>query len=254
MVNAGTYPLWQQIAVTEGLPDEALPAVIEALCTASRAFYGVDNSGDESRKQAFAAALSTLLQRAAKPALHRRLLAQADDKQLADLADQGVVTAADLPAILRTHRLPEMVGLPKPSVTCRHRLNRIAERVRYNPGLMDIVAEQLHAVADECVRRGRLLTPPRNPKDDRYKAITVAEDLARLSANPGRAHRTGPAPHRAPHGEPLRRRQVSLAGRVSQQRRRSASGRPAVRVPDAPWEAGRTPGPPRPARHCRLLR
>ncbi|MFJ8469619.1 hypothetical protein [Streptomyces swartbergensis] len=364
MVNAGTYPLWQQLAVTEELPNEALPAVIEALCTTSRAFYGVDNRGEESRKQAFAAALPALLQRATKPALRRQLLAQADDKQLADLADQGLVTAADLPVILRTHRptpglviglarhpgqindaigllaqlhdtdlervvddwnphrysfdaepyppvppaffdavleyalaplarllqdparherwqisehaslglplefgegagwrilatcpdrwhdlvrhptlgtavqhllldhaevearrtrlmesggdslaradgapverpepapaldsgllraclpalcLPEMVSLPKPSVTCRHRLSRIAKRVRYNPGLMEIAAEQLHAVADECVRRGRLLTLPRNPKDNRNKTITVAEDLARLSANP----------------------------------------------------------------------
>lgn len=41
MVNAGTYPLWQQLAVTEGLSDEALPTVIEALCTTSRAFYGL---------------------------------------------------------------------------------------------------------------------------------------------------------------------------------------------------------------------
>lgn len=35
MVNARTYPLWQQLAVTEGLPSEALPAVIEALCRPS---------------------------------------------------------------------------------------------------------------------------------------------------------------------------------------------------------------------------
>ncbi|MDV9173620.1 hypothetical protein R6V09_26410 [Streptomyces sp. W16] len=55
--------------------------------------------------------------------------------------------------------------------------------------LWDIAAQQLHEAADECVRRGRLLTPPRNPKDDsRNKTITVTEDLARLSANP--AHLT----------------------------------------------------------------
>ncbi|MFF4763130.1 hypothetical protein [Streptomyces sp. NPDC001292] len=57
MMIAGTYPLVQQLAVTEELPDEALPAVIEALCTTSRAFYGVDNRGEEGRKEAFAAAL-----------------------------------------------------------------------------------------------------------------------------------------------------------------------------------------------------
>ncbi|MBC2907696.1 hypothetical protein [Streptomyces cupreus] len=366
MVNAGTYPLWQQLAVTDGLPDEALPTVIEALCATSRAFYGVDNRGEEWRKKAFADALPSLLQRATNPALRQPLLQQADDKQLADLAEQGVVTAADLPAILSTHRptpdlviglarhpgqvddaigllchfhatdlervvsgwnpnlyrsdaepfppmpstlldavleyaltplarllrtpgqhegweitqhpdlglphefgegapwsilatcperwpalvehptlgtavqhllldhaeaearrtrltdsgsgylahdvqeasaeqpapgpalapallraclpalcLPEIAGLPKPSVSARHRLNRIANRVRYNPGLMDIAAEQLHAAADECVRRGRLLTPPRKPKDDpRQKTVMVAEDLALLSASP----------------------------------------------------------------------
>ncbi|MFG2365710.1 hypothetical protein ACGFY3_29350 [Streptomyces mirabilis] len=36
--------------------------------------------------------------------MRRRPLEQADDGQLADLAGQGVVTAADLPAIPRTHR------------------------------------------------------------------------------------------------------------------------------------------------------
>ncbi|WP_256122567.1 hypothetical protein [Streptomyces sp. LUP47B] len=88
---------------------------------------------------------------------------------------------ACLPALC----LPEMAGLPKPSITARHRLHRIADRVRSNPRLLDIVAEQLHAAADECVRRGRLLTPPHKPKDDlRYKSVTVAEDLALLSANP----------------------------------------------------------------------
>ncbi|MEU0929014.1 hypothetical protein [Streptomyces malaysiensis] len=366
MVNARTYPLWQQLVATEGLPDEALPVVIEALCTTSRAFHGVDNRGEEWRKKAFAAALPVLLQRAADPALRRRVLEQADDKQVADLADQGVVTAADLPVILHTHRptpdliiglarhpgqvddaisllphlhstelervvddwnpnryhvdpepfppmppalfdavleyaltplarllqnpgqhegweisehshlalpiefgegppwhilatcpdrwpalvqhpafgtaaqhllldhaeleahrtrmtasagdylsrgtqdapaeppepapalgpdllraclpalcLPEMAGLPKPSVTARHRLHRMAERVRYNPSVMDVAAEQLHAAADECVRRGRLLTPPRTPKNEHRNTITtVAEDLAQLSANP----------------------------------------------------------------------
>ncbi|MCP9211523.1 hypothetical protein [Streptomyces cucumeris] len=366
MVNARTYPLWQQLIATEGLPDEALPAVVEALCTTSRAFYGVDNRGEEWRKRALATALPALVQRATDPALRRRVLEQADDKQVADLADQGVVTAADLPVILRSHRptpglviglarhpgqvddaisllpqlhdtdlkrvvddwnpnryrrnaepfppmpqalfdavleyalgplarllrhpgqherwgisghptldlplefgegapwrilatcpdrwptlvrhpvfgtavqhllldhaevearrtrmavsggeslscgeqdapaerpepapalgpgllraclpalcLPEMAGLPKPSVTARHRLHRIAERVRYNPSVMDIAAEQLHAAADECVRRGRLLAPPRMSTNEfRGDIITVAQDLARLSANP----------------------------------------------------------------------
>ncbi|WP_331726553.1 hypothetical protein [Streptomyces sp. NBC_00280] len=365
MVNARTLPLWQQLAVTEELPDEALPSVIEALCTTSRDLYGVDNRGDEWGKDAFAA-VSALVQRTSdQPALRRRLLEHADDKQIAELADQGAVTNADLPVILGTRRptpgliiglarhpgqvadaidllaqlhdtdvervvndwdpnrhtfepppfppvppalfdavlehvlaplarllqnpgrheswdiseragiglphefgegpgwrilatcphrwpalvehpalgtavqhllldhaeaearrtrllesagdhlthsmqdprpdrpdpapaldtsllqaclpalcLPEMAALPKPSVTARHRLHRIATRVRYNPGLMDLAAEHLHAAAEECVRRGRLLTPPRVTKDDyRRTSLTVVEDLAQISAN-----------------------------------------------------------------------
>ncbi|MCC3655815.1 hypothetical protein LIX60_31020 [Streptomyces sp. S07_1.15] len=367
MVNAGTYWLWQQLAVSDALPDEALPTVIEALCSTSLAPYGVDGRGEERRTKALADALPTLLSRVTRPGLRRQLLQQADDKQLAELADQGVVVAADLPTILRAHRptpglviglarhpdqvdaaigllpgmhdtnledvvtdwdpnrhryrpdaesappippalfnavlehaltplarllqepqhegwqfaqradlglphefgegapwrilatcpdrwhdlvehstlgtavqhllldqaevearrgrmmasssshltqdtddglaeppepepaldtallraclpalcLPEMADLPQPSVTARHRLHHIAQRVHYNPGLLDIAADQLHAAADECVRRGRLLTPPRATKDDpQPKTLTVIEDLAQLSANP----------------------------------------------------------------------
>ncbi|WP_331736536.1 hypothetical protein OG426_54745 (plasmid) [Streptomyces canus] len=362
MVNAGTYWLWQQLAVSEALPDEALPTVVEALCSPSLAPYGVDGRGEERRTKALADALPALLRRVTRPGQRRKLLQQADDKQLAELAERGVVVAADLPTILRTHRptpglviglarnpdqvdaaigllpgmhdtdledvvtdwdphrhryrpdaepappippalfdavlehaltplarllrdpqheewqfaqradlglphefgegapwrilatcpdrwhdlvehptlgtavqhllldqaeaearrsrmlaansshliqdtddgpaepaldtallraclpalcLPEMADLPKPSVTARHRLHHIAQRVHYNPGLLDIGAEQLHAAADECVRRGRLLTPPRATKGDpRRKTLTVIEDLAQLSANP----------------------------------------------------------------------
>jgi hypothetical protein len=362
VVNAGTYRLWQQLAVSAGLPDEALPAVIEALCTPNRAFYGVDNRGEEWRRKALAEALPVLLPRAAEPTLREQLLQQADDTQLAELADRGVVTADDLPAILGSRRptpelvvslarhpdqvdaaigllaffqdtdlerilsewnphrhradaepvpplppalvdavleqalmpfarllqnpgrhegwdicahpelglphdfgegapwrilhscpdwwpamvghpvlgtavqhllldhaevearrsrataanssvtdnredgsadesdpalsadllraclpalcLPEMAGLPKPGTTARHRLHRVADRVRSNPRLLDIAAEELHAVADECVRRGRLLALPRTAKDDpAHRLLTVAQDLALLSAN-----------------------------------------------------------------------
>lgn len=365
MVNAGTYWLWQQLAVSDALPDEALPTVIEALCSTSLAPFGVDGRGEERRTKALADALPALLARVTRPGLRRRLLQQADDKQLAELADRGVVVAGDLPAILRTHRptpglviglarhpdqvdaaidllpgmhdtdledvvtgwdpnrysyrpdakpappippalfdavlehaltpfarllqnpqhegwqfaqranlglptefgegapwrilatcperwhdlvehltlgaavqhllldqaevearrnrklaassshlmldtdaglteqpepqpaldttllraclpalcLPEMADLPKPSVSARHRLNHIANRVRCNPRLTDIAATQLQEAADECVRRGRLLSPQRN--DDRaYQAAAVAEDLALLSINP----------------------------------------------------------------------
>ncbi|WP_241827279.1 hypothetical protein [Streptomyces graminilatus] len=363
-MNAGMYRLWQQLAVTEGLPDEALPAVIAALCTPSQVFYGVDNRGEEWRKKALAKALPVLLPRATEPTLRGPLLQQADDTQLAELAGLGVVTAADLPAILADRRptpelvvglarhpdqvdaaigllaffqdtdledvlsawnrhryrsdsepvpplpsalldavleqaltpfarllqnpgrhegwdicahpelglphdfgegapwrilhacpdqwpdlaehpvlgsavqhllldhaevearrsrasatgsslarsgedepadepepaptlsadllgaclpalcLPEMADLPKPSVSARHRLHRVADRVRSNPRLLTIAGEQLHTVADECVRRGRLLALPRKQDDaPAHKSLTVAQDLALLSTN-----------------------------------------------------------------------
>ncbi|MGW7514182.1 hypothetical protein ACWGJ2_01135 [Streptomyces sp. NPDC054796] len=364
MVSVRTYGLWEHLAMSEDLPDEALPAVVEALCATSRSWYGVDDRGEEWRKRALEKALPSLLSRATAPEQRRRLLAQCHDKQLADLAGQGVVTAADLSAILRTHRptpgliigvarhadqldhaigllshlhdidlehvvtdwnphryrpnaepfppvppalvdavleyalaplvhllehpgqhegwktcersmsgmpldfgegpawriltacperwpalvqhpalgtavqhllldhaeteahhhrpstsggscsghgteekpseqpepalttdmlqaclpalcLTEMAALPKPSVTARVRLHRIAERLRHNPRLADIAGEQLHATADECVRRGHLLSPPRTVKEDHgYKNFTLAEDLALLSTNP----------------------------------------------------------------------
>jgi hypothetical protein len=84
--------------------------VIEALCAPARAIhdvydvYDVYDRREEWCKKAFAVALPALLRRTTDPALRRRPLEQADDGQFADLADQGVVTDADLPAILRTHR------------------------------------------------------------------------------------------------------------------------------------------------------
>ncbi|GAA2666596.1 hypothetical protein GCM10010400_29000 [Streptomyces aculeolatus] len=75
--------------------------------------------------------------------------------------------------------------MAKPSVTARHRLHHTAQRARSNPRLLDIAAERLHTAADDCVRRGRLLTPPRKPKDGYHQqAVTVVEDLALLSINP----------------------------------------------------------------------
>ncbi|MEU9545317.1 hypothetical protein [Streptomyces mirabilis] len=81
--------------------------MIEALCAPARAIhdvYDVYDRREEWRKKAFADALPALLRRTTDPALRRRPLEQADDGQFADLAGQGVVTAADLPAILSTHR------------------------------------------------------------------------------------------------------------------------------------------------------
>lgn len=98
--------------------------------------------------------------------------APAEPPEPAPALDPDLLRAC-LPALC----LPEMADLPKPSVTARHRLHRIAEPVRNNPNVMDIAAEELHAAADECVRRGRLLTPPRTPKNEHRNTLTtVAED------------------------------------------------------------------------------
>ncbi len=363
-MNAGTYWLWQQLATSDALPDEALPAVAEALCSPSLAPYGIDGRGEEWRTKALAESLPVLLRRVARPGPRRQLLQQADDKQLAELAAEGVVVAADLPTILRTRRptpglviglarhpdqidtaisllpgmhdtdleavisdwdpnrylyrpdaepappippvffdavlehaltslvrllanphhedwkfaqrvdrglphefgdgaawrilatcpdrwhdlvahpalgtaiqhllldqaevearrnrmmafsrrpltqdtdespaekpepepaldfallraclpalcLPEMAELPRPGVSARHRLHHIAKRVRHNPRLTSIAATQLQETTEECVRRGRLLSPLHNDERE-HRAFAIAEDLALLSTN-----------------------------------------------------------------------
>lgn len=108
-----------------------------------------------------------------------------DDGPAEPAEPEPALDTALLRACLPALCLPEMADLPKPSVTARHRLHHIAQRVHCNPRLLDIAAEQLHAAANECVQRGRLLRPPRTTKDDpRRKTLTVIEDLAQLSANP----------------------------------------------------------------------
>ncbi|MCT2589827.1 hypothetical protein LHJ74_07850 [Streptomyces sp. N2-109] len=113
------------------------------------------------------------------------LTREAEDDLPANREAESALNVDLLRACLPALSLPEMADLPKPSATARHRLHSIAERVRSNPRLSDIAAEELHTVADACVRRGRLLTPPRNAKDRRRQhAVTLAKDLALLSANP----------------------------------------------------------------------
>ncbi|WP_329295997.1 hypothetical protein [Streptomyces sp. NBC_01455] len=81
--------------------------------------------------------------------------------------------------------LPEMAGLRKPSVSAAHRLNRIADRIRKRRCLLELAADQVHAAADECVRRGRLLAEPRASKTaKRHTVSDLAENLALLSINP----------------------------------------------------------------------
>ncbi|MFD7896317.1 hypothetical protein [Streptomyces sp. NPDC059743] len=349
--------------MSDELPDQALPSVVEALCMPSRSRYGGPSHGEDWRKNALKEALPVLLRRTRVLALRQQLLTQTDDQQLADFAEKGLVTADDVPAILLTHPvtsnlvmglarhsdqvdsaisllhrltdhdlesvvthwdlyshrsrkpvppiprelfgavlehsltplaaallaperhenwtrpldfhlgfyhqlgggpawrvlatcpaswrelvhhptvgravqhllldraeteanqqrlrspatslladdadeaqaptepgpaldddllraclpalcLPELADLPKPSISTRHRLHHIAERVRDNPRLLDLAAQDLHEAANTCIRRGRLLAPPRNKKDGDRRQIDLAQDVALLSINP----------------------------------------------------------------------
>ncbi len=104
MVNARTYPLWRELAMSEDLPKEALKTVIEALCTPATTTDGFDAQADRWREEALKAALPALLARTSAKRLRGRLLVHADEKTLAALAADGTVTAADAPAILRHRR------------------------------------------------------------------------------------------------------------------------------------------------------
>ncbi|MEU5632151.1 hypothetical protein ACH47C_23575 [Streptomyces rishiriensis] len=105
MVNARTYPLWRDLAMSEELPKEALKTVVEALCAPAISPDGIDLPADRWREEALKAALPALLARTSAKRLRNRLLVQADEKMLAALAADGTVTTADLPAILHTRRV-----------------------------------------------------------------------------------------------------------------------------------------------------
>ncbi|MFE5717897.1 hypothetical protein [Streptomyces erythrochromogenes] len=105
MVNARTYPLWRELAMSEDLPKEALKTVIEALCTPATAPKGFDSQADRWREEALKAALPALLARTSAKRLRGRLLVHGDEKLLAALAAEGTVTVDDVPAILRHRRL-----------------------------------------------------------------------------------------------------------------------------------------------------
>ncbi|WP_331726628.1 hypothetical protein OG592_44215 (plasmid) [Streptomyces avidinii] len=105
MVNARTYPLWRELAMSEDLPKEALKTVIEALCSPAKYPGGFDSRGDQQREEALKAALPALLARTSAKRLRGRLLVHGDEKLLAALAAEGTVTVDDVPAILRHRRL-----------------------------------------------------------------------------------------------------------------------------------------------------
>ncbi|RSN59623.1 hypothetical protein DMH12_10230 [Streptomyces sp. WAC 04229] len=104
MVNAGTYSLWRDLAMSKDLPKEALKTVIEALCTPATTPDGFDVKADRWREEALKDALPALLARTSAKRLRGRLLVHADERKLAALAADGTVTTADVPTILRHRR------------------------------------------------------------------------------------------------------------------------------------------------------
>ncbi|GAA4680537.1 hypothetical protein [Streptomyces youssoufiensis] len=104
MVNARTYPLWRDLAMSEGLPKEALKTVIEVLCAPATTLKDFDAQSERWREDALKAALPALLARTSAKRLRGRLLLHADDQTLAALVVDGTVTVADVPAILRHRR------------------------------------------------------------------------------------------------------------------------------------------------------
>ncbi|WP_331733542.1 hypothetical protein OG948_59815 (plasmid) [Embleya sp. NBC_00888] len=107
-----------------------------------------------------------------KGAVRHLLLTHAATEAL----DDDLLTAC-LPALT----CPELADLPKPSVTQRERLSEIADRARRHPRVLEIAAEQVHAAATECMRRGRLASA-RNLSD--HGVQRLAQDLAVVGDKP----------------------------------------------------------------------
>jgi hypothetical protein len=137
------------------------------------------------------------------PAVQHLLLDQAETQALEDArlraartdpdseeppADPAPVLSEELLlACLPALCLPELAELPNPQVTARRSLHHITNRVRKNPRLASLAADQLHAAADALVTHGRLLTWSEKQDGDydfEGRVLRLAEDLALLSATP----------------------------------------------------------------------
>ncbi|MFE5597042.1 hypothetical protein, partial [Streptomyces sp. NPDC056549] len=90
---------------------------------------------------------------------------------------------ACLPALC----LPELSKLPNPQVAASRTLHHIARRVRNNPRLAALAADQLDGATNSLVAQGQLLSPPKKQENNRGfdgGILRLAEDLALLSSNP----------------------------------------------------------------------
>ncbi|MEU6603018.1 hypothetical protein [Streptomyces flaveolus] len=138
MVNAHTYPLWRDLAMSEDLPKEALKTVITALCAPATTPDDFDAQADRWREEALKAALPALLARTSAKRLRGQLLVHADEETLAALAADGTVTAADVPAILRHRRVwPGLI-----SALARH-LGQVEAAIALLPRLPNHKVEQV---------------------------------------------------------------------------------------------------------------
>ncbi|MER6103729.1 hypothetical protein ABT115_15730 [Streptomyces sp. NPDC001832] len=162
MVNARTYPLWRDLAMSEELPKEALKTVIGALCAPATTPDGFDAQADRWREEALKAALPALLARTSAKRLRGQLLVHADEKRLAALAADGTVTAADVPAILRHRRA--WAGLI--SALARHP-GQVEAAIALLPRLPDHEVEQVirNWDPDRYIRtKGAAPAPPAPPE------------------------------------------------------------------------------------------
>ncbi|MFG2227729.1 hypothetical protein [Streptomyces sp. NPDC048644] len=135
-----------------------------------------------------AAVQHLLLDQAETQALEdARLRAAAPDGEELPADPAPALSEELLLACLPAFCLPELTDLPHPQVTARRTLHHIAHRVRNNPRLADLAADQLHAAADALVTRGQLLIWTDKQEDDYDfdgRILRLAQDLALLSANP----------------------------------------------------------------------
>ncbi|MEU7261664.1 hypothetical protein AB0B21_38585 [Streptomyces rimosus] len=129
-----------------------------------------------------------LLDQAATQALDDARLRTADPDGEELPADPASALSEELLlACLPALCLPELADLPNPQVTARRTLHHIANRVRNNPRLVGLAADQLHAAADALVSRGHLLSWSDKQEGDYEfdgRVLRLAGDLALLSANP----------------------------------------------------------------------
>ncbi|MEV8547260.1 hypothetical protein [Streptomyces sp. NPDC051572] len=170
MVNARTYPMWRDLAMSEDLPKEALKTVIEALCTPATTRHGFDTKADRWREEALKAALPALLSKTSAKRLRGRLLVHGDEKLLAVLAAAGTVTVDDVPAILRHRRA--WAGLI--SALARHP-GQVQAAIALLPRLPDHEVEQVVRDWDPDRYTRTKETPPAPPvPPELFDAVLVA--------------------------------------------------------------------------------